>query len=1088
MIRSIQNSFVSGEIAPSLHGRHDLKAYFSGAQRVENLIVRKAGGLRKRQGTDILLDITAYAGGRVVPFFYDRLKATYILISGQTARFIRRATDNTLEFVQSEGQDYTVVVPWPDDVLPNIRHYQLGDTIYINAPGFQAAKLVRTADDNWSLSYLTGLSSTPAPPTLKATASNFETSGTVDTTQDYALYAVKDGVISTPSKRTVPVTLPWAAGAKVALSWTPDLTTGVDGYLLGKKNGAYYGILLEAYPTRTALSLTSKTWATSGVSAAAPATTHLFSSNHATALRAADPQATAASELKLYHSKFAFQIPRAAGADPQATLSITTSTAISSIRFFLGGFFANSVKQDIVTVDYSGGIRVRIERYSSMAWSTIAETDLIPSAAGTGYAEFTTASTTAGSKYRVTFLNLDATETGVVLRGIAVYNRLATPGLVTGTWTLGTTARSDFNARGVSGHCSLASSTSTTAIDVSSAADETDRDTRQDISCSPKRYISAHATPMAIAVAEDSGSRYATARLSASSVFRVQEFRLYLGAEAPEITLRTPGSKKAHTSNTVSAVIQYTNDGIEWLTVQASGTDVVFSIPDQYAANPVSILVPDDEDTVTATANAIGWGLRFKSAADAPVVIRGCTCMETTIQSSFIDANHSPDTLIDSQTYIAPGGSTDMTVSCIALYQQRIIMAGAPSMPFTLWASKVGELNMWYATRPITDADPFSFTIPAIRAAAILHMVSDRRLLLFTEGGVYSVEGSDSEGFSYRTVRVNRVANVGACAVPPVPCVNTVLFVAEDARTLYELRYDITQDGLIPVDRSVLAAHITEASPVRNMAWQAAPDSVLWVILADGTLAAFTYMPEHEVAAWSRHTIPYASVTDIVSPGAVTELPDRETASKLIYVATVGGKTLLLGARPPVASDNPAISAAACLDLAQQATLQTASATVTPPHPYPDGAAVTAVNTSDGTTAELTSDGTDLTSAAALAAGTWLLGIPVSARLDTLRPELPGQNIQAFKKNVDSAVVRVNRSRSVSIAPLDASATPYAYPAHLTDSPAAIADGRVPLVSQDIVITPQGQWNRDGRLSVTDASPWPLEILSVTKLIETGSL
>jgi hypothetical protein len=53
-------------------------------------------------------------------------------------------------------------------------------------------------------------------------------------------------------------------------------------------------------------------------------------------------------------------------------------------------------------------------------------------------------------------------------------------------------------------------------------------------------------------------------------------------------------------------------------------------------------------------------------------------------------------------------------------------------------------------------------------------------------------------------------------------------------------------------DATLLANHMFESVPVQ-FATQRIPDSILWVVRADGTLCSFSYEPTEEVAAWTRH-------------------------------------------------------------------------------------------------------------------------------------------------------------------------------------------------------------------------------------------
>lgn len=96
---------------------------------------------------------------------------------------------------------------------------------------------------------------------------------------------------------------------------------------------------------------------------------------------------------------------------------------------------------------------------------------------------------------------------------------------------------------------------------------------------------------------------------------------------------------------------------------------------------------------------------------------------------------------------------------------------------------------------------------------------------------------------------------------------------------------------------------------------------------------------------------------------------------------------------------------------------------------------------------------------------------------------MPDQNIQGFSKTVKDVLIRCVRTRSVSAAPLGFSAA-LAHASRAMSPAAAIAAGRVPLISADLSITPGGLWNPDGRLAVTSPDPWPCEILSVITTLD----
>ena len=1281
-IRHIQNSLVSGEIAPSLWGRHDLKAYFSGAAQIRNMVVRKSGGLRKRAGTDIALDITTYAAGRLIPFYYSPTSSTLILLCSGSARFITRSDDGLLAFIQSDAADYTIPIPWSDAALATLRHYQIGDTIYLSCAGYRAHKLVRTDDTDWTLTPLDGIITVPQPAAPTATPAGF--SGTANTTT-YALFAIKDGVYSAPATVTATTAIPWTAGATVSLAFTPDLATGVTGYVLGKTTGAYYGILQEYYPTATFVALANKRLTTSGVDTSLAATRNL-TPHHAAALAFDPPDQITSPALLLNISKYCIPISRtgtnqayaeyesatpftlytvgvlagtinastdmkststanyyglngycqatvytwngaawvlymsnwaAWSANPTTTgmsyltqsasatqhtkirvyfdlistcaadtsflcrgialfstaswtsfvttgtwtlpvstpdiftaigvssrnlstyqtaadLAInttaaltahddvittnvtdprlfmpvhtyayhaaalalnsciyftpTTVQALSAVRIWFGATTSNTIRQHTAAIDYAAASpHVTIYGYNGDtptliydAHPTIPAIDAAPY-----YAECAISSSATFDQFNIWFTPINTNDTGVILRGIALMDRAGTPAYLTaGSWLAYPAPHATtFSCTGIAGTTLDNANHLIASLGVLSDSDATARLTITDATCTPARIAICDNSPMALTVTETDGVFSAFVKIvDTVDVFAISEIRLWLGAQVATLPAHTPSTPIVTLDpNTALAHILYSTDaGSTWTTI---ATDI--PLVSTHMANPVSIPIPTIDAGILATIN--GWGIELVAIQDAPIILRGCKFLDTTISATFVDSNHSPSTLVPVQTYIHPG-SADMDTDLISMYQQRIVMAASSATPFSLWFSKTADIAMFYASRPILDTDAFSVSIPATRAARILHLASDKSLIAFTEGGLYALAGSDSEGFSYRNCKISKIANVGASTIPPVPTTNNIIFVAEDRRTLYEIRYDLAQDSLIPLDRSVLAPHLTEASAITTAAWQQFPDGVLYSILADGSVIAFTYLPEHEVFAWSRHTIGGATaITDAIIPGSLITQTGTETSNKLIFVATVGAKTYLLQGRNPISTDTPTIANAACLDLAQPHTVAAPVSTITPAHPYATATIVTAINTTTGALATLTSNGTTLTATTNLAAGTYLIGIPVSATLHTLRPELPDRNIQGMAKNITDTIIRVSRSRSLSVAAIATPATTSA-PATLrtepqAPAPAAPASGLIPLWSGDIRVAPAGLINHDGRLAVTDTSPWPLEILSTITII-----
>lgn len=426
----------------------------------------------------------------------------------------------------------------------------------------------------------------------------------------------------------------------------------------------------------------------------------------------------------------------------------------------------------------------------------------------------------------------------------------------------------------------------------------------------------------------------------------------------------------------------------------------------------------------------------------------------------FEDDNIVPDTYSAEQRDIRAADDA-AGYAIVGFHQQRQVLAGNPGAPWSLWFSRLGDLYTWKANRPSDDMDPFKATLPAMRASAVRHLVSGRRLLLLTEDGVYAVH-SGTEGFSARTCTIEKVNPAGAGAAQPLDTGGSLLFCADDNATLLEMRYSFAEDAHVAVDRSVLSRHLTRAARVRSMAWQPYPDGVLWILLTDGSLLSFTYLPEHEVFGWARHEIRHPDggafeVIDIVAPGSVlpAEQAGDEPVSAVCLVCRRGAEVWALRFAREGAGR------AERLDWRQSVTLtagQTTSVTLAAGAVWrKNGAAWTAAAVSGNVTFA--------------GPGTYEWGMPVIWSLETLRPESPDRAAQGLRRRVVSATVRT-----------------LATGAFLAGEPGndltAVSGDASSAAAHDIKIPIRGGWDWDGRVRLEGCGPGRAEILGVVTDIE----
>ena len=145
-ITPVQNAFTSGEISPRLQARFDLDAYYTGAAKLLNFVCLPHGPLLRRQGTTFI----AEAGStdvRLFPFKFSATQSLVIELGDKYARFFFRGGQIT----NSDGSPYQIGTPWTAAQVHEIDFAQSGDTIYMVHPNVSPRKLVRKANNDWSI-------------------------------------------------------------------------------------------------------------------------------------------------------------------------------------------------------------------------------------------------------------------------------------------------------------------------------------------------------------------------------------------------------------------------------------------------------------------------------------------------------------------------------------------------------------------------------------------------------------------------------------------------------------------------------------------------------------------------------------------------------------------------------------------------------------------------------------------------------------------------------------------------------------------------------------------------------------------------
>lgn len=247
----IQNSFLGGEIAPSLYGRLDDTQVSVGASHLSNFIVQPSGALKKRSGFKFMRSLGS-GRFRLIPFRFAS-DQTLVLIFGNNVMYIAAQG----QFVMSGGSPYSVSTPYSESEVWELEYSQNADVVTLTSPNVAPYELRRYGATNWEFKKISTVpeiqppSSVTATPTYPATTEDAATDDmAMDSEQrdiitaQYVVTAVDaDGIESEASGVAITKCNYYITGSTVEVSWSS--VAGASTYRVYRYVSGVYGFLAQ---------------------------------------------------------------------------------------------------------------------------------------------------------------------------------------------------------------------------------------------------------------------------------------------------------------------------------------------------------------------------------------------------------------------------------------------------------------------------------------------------------------------------------------------------------------------------------------------------------------------------------------------------------------------------------------------------------------------------------------------------------------------------------------------------------------------------------------------------------------------------
>ena len=196
----------------------------------------------------------------------------------------------------------------------------------------------------------------------------------------------------------------------------------------------------------------------------------------------------------------------------------------------------------------------------------------------------------------------------------------------------------------------------------------------------------------------------------------------------------------------------------------------------------------------------------------------------------------------------------------VCIHEERLTFAGTAAEPQTGWMSKSADFYNYAASSEnlvVTDDSAITFTVASDTVNEILWMISRQVLLVGTTGGEIKINPSGTaNALSPTNTSIQNQSSYGSEAVKPLLIGKSALYLQREGVKLRQMSYDYQTDSQVSLDLTIFAEHVLKQhGGGQQLAYQLLPESMVYVRLGDGQVAALTYEADQQVYAWARQIL-----------------------------------------------------------------------------------------------------------------------------------------------------------------------------------------------------------------------------------------
>lgn len=198
--------------------------------------------------------------------------------------------------------------------------------------------------------------------------------------------------------------------------------------------------------------------------------------------------------------------------------------------------------------------------------------------------------------------------------------------------------------------------------------------------------------------------------------------------------------------------------------------------------------------------------------------------------------------------------STNGYPRAIGLYQQRLVFGGTAAYPQTIWASGTGVFDFFAGGADSSDS--LSLTLVANDGNRIEWIDATNDLIIGTSSSEFSIKSAEGSGLPLTPVSADGkpTSAYGSTASQQSSQVGgNIIFTQKGGKALRAYSFNYNKNNYIGGEITFWAQHMATAG-VKEFAYAQYPDSLLYVVLNDGTMMVGTYLPDLDtpILGWTQ--------------------------------------------------------------------------------------------------------------------------------------------------------------------------------------------------------------------------------------------